>query len=54
MKSIIVCLAIITISLIFTAQTYAKIDFETALGSRTSKERCLVVYDCNIRRKGYH
>ena len=32
MKSIIVCLAIITISLTFTVQTYAKIDFETARG----------------------
>ncbi len=32
MKSIIVCLAIIAISLTFTAQTYAEIDFETARG----------------------
>jgi hypothetical protein len=32
MKSIIVCLAIITISLTFTAQTYAEIDFGTARG----------------------
>ena len=32
MKSIIACLAIITISLTFTVQTYAKIDFETARG----------------------
>ena len=32
MKSIIVCLAIIAISLTFTTQTYAEIDFETARG----------------------
>lgn len=32
MKTIIVCLAIITISLTFTVQTYAEIDFETARG----------------------
>ena len=32
MKSIIACLAIITISLIFTTQTYTEIDFETARG----------------------
>lgn len=32
MKTIIVCLAIITISLILTVQTYAEIDFETARG----------------------
>ena len=32
MKSIIVCLAIITISLIFTVHTYAEIDFSTARG----------------------
>ena len=32
MKSIIVCLALITISLTFTLQTYAEIDFETARG----------------------
>ena len=32
MKSIITCLAIITISLIFAVHTYAKIDFETARG----------------------
>ena len=32
MKSIIVCLAIITISLTLTVQTYAEIDFETARG----------------------
>ena len=32
MKSIIVCLAIITISLTFTVQTYAELDFETARG----------------------
>ena len=32
MKTIIVCLAIITISLTFSGQTYAEIDFETARG----------------------
>jgi hypothetical protein len=32
MKSIIVCLAIITISVTFTVHTYAEIDFETARG----------------------
>ena len=32
MKSIIVCLAIISISLTFTTETYAEIDFETARG----------------------
>ena len=32
MKSIIVCLAIITISLFLTVQTYAEIDFSTARG----------------------
>ncbi len=32
MKTIIVCLAIITISLTFSVQTYAEIDFETARG----------------------
>ena len=32
MKSIIVCLAIITLCLTFTAQTYAEIDFSTARG----------------------
>ena len=32
MKSIIVCLAIITVSLTLTVQTYAEIDFETARG----------------------
>ena len=32
MKSIIACLAIITISLTFTGHTYAEIDFETARG----------------------
>ena len=32
MKSIIVCLAIITISLTLTVQTYAEIDLETARG----------------------
>ena len=32
MKTIIVCLAIITICLTFTVQTYAEIDFETARG----------------------
>ena len=32
MKSIIVCLAIIAISLTFTVHTYAEIDFETARG----------------------
>ena len=32
MKSVIVCLAIITIGLTFTVQTHAEIDFETARG----------------------
>ena len=32
MKSIIVCLAILTISLTFAVQTYAEVDFETARG----------------------
>ena len=32
MKSIIACLAIITLSMIFTVHTYAEIDFETARG----------------------
>ena len=32
MKSVIVCLAIITMSLALTVQTYAEIDFETARG----------------------
>ena len=32
MKSIITCLAVITIGLIFTVQAYAEIDFETARG----------------------
>ena len=32
MKSVIVCLAIITMSLTLTVQTYAEIDFETARG----------------------
>ena len=32
MKTIIICLAIITISLTFSVQTYAEIDFETARG----------------------
>ena len=32
MKSVIVCLAIITMSLAFTVQTHAEIDFETARG----------------------
>ena len=32
MKTSIVCLAIITISLIFTVHTYAEIDFSTARG----------------------
>ena len=32
MKSVIVCLAIIAISLVFTVHTYAEVDFETARG----------------------